>query len=119
MFSTNVSGIVSIEVTTATKSSYLKSVTINTGKQLDKIEYYTVTLNKPENGSIEGIDFGSESLRLFSSFPQFGGIVVAGDNERYVNLINMLRDETRRRKNSHEWQDCKPALYGSALWSKL
>ena len=66
---------------------------------LESIVYSTSIYHSPEELNIYAIDFGSESLRLLSSFPQFGGIVVAGDNERYVNLINMLRDETRRRKD--------------------
>ena len=51
-----------------------------------------------EEVNIYSIDYGSESLRRFESLPQVGGMVFQGDDEKYNNLIKMLKEEMAKRK---------------------
>ena len=51
-----------------------------------------------EEINIYSIDYGSESLRRFQSLPQVGGMVFQGDDEKYNNLLKMLKEEMARRK---------------------
>ena len=51
-----------------------------------------------EEINIYSIDYGSESLRRFQALPQVGGMVFQGDDEKYNNLIKMLKEEMARRK---------------------
>jgi len=44
------------------------------------------------------VDYGSESLRKYKNLPHVGGIVFAGEEEKYYNLFKMLREEIQRRK---------------------
>lgn len=44
------------------------------------------------------IDYGSESMRNYLSFPHVGGIVFASEDEKYYNLLKMLREEIQDRK---------------------
>lgn len=44
------------------------------------------------------VDFGSESLRIFNGLPHVGGIVFQGEDEKFYNLLKLLRGELQRRK---------------------
>ena len=44
------------------------------------------------------IDYGSESLRKYTSLSHMGGIVYAGEEEKYNNLLKMIREELQKRK---------------------
>ena len=44
------------------------------------------------------IDYGSESLRKYQSLPHFGGMVFSGEEEKYNNLLKLLKEELRKRK---------------------
>ena len=46
------------------------------------------------------IDFGSESLRSIMKLPHVGGIVFAGEEEKYSNLIKLMFEEQRKRKKA-------------------
>ena len=48
--------------------------------------------------NIYTIDYGSESLRRYQSLPQVGGMVFQGDDEKYNNLLKLLKEETNSRK---------------------
>lgn len=45
------------------------------------------------------LDFGSETLRMFDKAPQVGGVAMAADEEKIVNLFKMLNKEMERRKS--------------------
>lgn len=45
------------------------------------------------------MDFGSETLRMFEEAPQVGGVALAGDEEKVVNLLKMLTKEIEKRKS--------------------
>ena len=44
------------------------------------------------------IDYGSESLRSYLSCPHVGGMVFASEDEKYHNLLKMIREELQNRK---------------------
>ncbi len=45
------------------------------------------------------IDYGSESLRMFMNIPHFGGIAFNGETEKLNNLIKLIREEMKKRKD--------------------
>ena len=46
------------------------------------------------------IDYGSESLRRYEKLPQVGGIVFAGEDEKYHNLYKLIKNELKERKKA-------------------
>ncbi len=44
------------------------------------------------------IDYGSESLRKFKSLLHVGGIVFAGEDEKFYNLLKLIKEEISKRK---------------------
>lgn len=68
-------------------------------EQLLNAIIYTMCKNhSSEELNFYTIDYGSESLRMFSSLPHCGGMSFTGENEKYVNLIKMIKAETATRK---------------------
>ena len=65
---------------------------------LSTIIYYTCLNYSPEELNYYILDYGSESLRKFSSFPHMGGMVFAGEDEELKNLIKLIRNEIKERK---------------------
>lgn len=55
--------------------------------------YYT-----PEEVNFYLVDYGSESLRRYMNLPHVGGMAFAGEDEKYSNLIKMIREEIAERK---------------------
>ena len=44
------------------------------------------------------VDYGSETSRMFIDFPQVGGMVYAGDEEKFKNALKLVLDEIKFRK---------------------
>lgn len=65
---------------------------------LNAIIYSICKNHSPEEVNFYTIDYGSESLRMFTNLPQLGGMVFTGDSEKYVNLLKLIRNETVKRK---------------------
>lgn len=65
---------------------------------LSTIVYSSSKFHQTEELNYYIIDYGSESLRRYANLPQMGGIVFAGEDEKYHNLIKMLKEELRIRK---------------------
>lgn len=60
---------------------------------------YTLTKNYSSSQvQFYMIDYGSESLRRFLALPHVGGMVFSGEEEKYNNLLKMLREEIESRK---------------------
>ncbi len=66
---------------------------------LNTIIYSTTKFHKADELNYYIIDYGSESLRRFLSLPQVGGIVFSGEEEKYNNLLKLLKEELAKRKN--------------------
>ena len=67
-------------------------------KFLNALLYSFVNQYSPEDINIYAVDYGSESLRMFSQFPQIGGFVFSGEDEKFKNSIKLITEEIRNRK---------------------
>lgn len=65
---------------------------------LNTLIYATAKNHTAEEINFYAIDYGSESLRRFKNLPQVGGIVFAGEEEKYKNLLKLVREELQKRK---------------------
>ncbi len=65
---------------------------------LNSIIYSTIIMYTSEEINYYIIDYGSESLRKFNNFPQVGGMVFASEDEKFKNLIKLIRNEIKERK---------------------
>ncbi len=61
--------------------------------------YSLIKNHTPEEVSIYVMDFGSETLKNFENAPHVGGVVLAADEEKAVNLFKLLKAELERRRN--------------------
>ena len=60
--------------------------------------YSLCTTYVSEDINIYVVDCGSESLRVYSNFPQVGDIVYSQENDKLVKLITLLSEEVAYRK---------------------
>ena len=65
---------------------------------LDSIIYSTSKYHKSDEVNFYIIDYGSESLRRYINLPNVGGMVFAGEDEKYNNLLKIIRNEIIERK---------------------
>ena len=65
------------------------------------------------------IDYGSETLRKFSKFPQVGDVVLSDDNEKLINLTSMLFAELEKRKEMLADYSGSYELYNKSNKKKL
>ena len=66
---------------------------------LTTLAYSLIRNHTADEVNIYIMDFGSETLKMFEDAPQVGGIALAGDDEKVVNLLKMLAKEIDRRKS--------------------
>lgn len=60
--------------------------------------YQLIRHHSPEEVNIYLIDFGSETLKAFEKAPQVGGVVLAADEEKLINLLKLLHKEIDARR---------------------
>lgn len=65
---------------------------------LSSILYSTSILYKTKEINYYILDFGSEVLRKFDAMPQVGDIVYTGEDEKFKNLLKLVKKEISRRK---------------------
>ena len=65
---------------------------------LNSFIYSLCTRYKPENVNLYIMDFGSETLRMFYSFPQVGDVMFAVDTEKINKTFAVLNDLIIERK---------------------
>ena len=65
---------------------------------LNTIIYSTTKNHTAEEINYYILDYGSESLRKYSKLPHLGGIVFAGEEEKYNNLFKFIKEEITERK---------------------
>lgn len=70
------------------------------GKEMlvDAILYNTITTHDPKELNFYILEFGTESLRIFSKAPHIGDILFINDKEKIDNLFKMLRGDIENRK---------------------
>lgn len=66
---------------------------------LETLIYSTVKNYLSEEVNLYIVDYGSESLRRYQILPQVGGMVFLGEDEKFNNLLKMIKDEIRYRKD--------------------
>jgi len=66
---------------------------------LNAIIYSTLKEYTVEEINMYIIDYGSESLRVFQELPQIGNMVFMGEDEKFNNLLKMIKNELQYRKN--------------------
>ena len=72
--------------------------TLESENLLNEIIYTSCMHYTPDIINFYIIDYGSESLKIFNKLPHVGGVVLAGENEKYSNLIKMIKTELKDRK---------------------
>lgn len=65
---------------------------------LNTLIYSTAKNHSSEEVNFYVIDYGSESLRRYQKLPHVGGMVFASEDDKYNNLLKMLKEELQRRK---------------------
>ncbi len=70
------------------------------GKELllTTIIYSLITDHSPEEVNFYILDFGAETLKVFSKAPQIGDVVFSSENEKIINLLKMLQTKIDERK---------------------
>ena len=74
---------------------------VGSGKEnlLTTIIYTTCMDHSPDEVNFYILDFGAETLKIFSKYPHVGGVATIDDVDMITNLVNMLLQEQARRKN--------------------
>ena len=67
-------------------------------KMLSTLIYSTAKDHKAEEVEFYIVDYGSESLRKFEKLPHVGGIVYAGEDDKFNNLLKLIKEEMQFRK---------------------
>ena len=65
---------------------------------LSSIIYSAITSYNPDEVNFYILDFGAETLRMFSNAPQVGNVLSQGDTEQTENLFKMLASILEERK---------------------
>ncbi len=65
---------------------------------IDAMIYSTITRYTSSDINYYIIDYGSESLRKFSSFPHIGDIVYLDEDEKLLNLLKLINHKLSERK---------------------
>ena len=71
---------------------------IDSEMMLESIIVSIFSWYKSSEVNIYGIDYGSEFTRKYQRAPHIGGIVYAGENEKFENLCKMISEEINNRK---------------------
>ena len=65
---------------------------------LTTLIYNTCVNHSPEEVNFYIFDYGAETLRIFSKYPQVGCVTTADDQEQMMNTLVMIDQEVDRRK---------------------
>ena len=65
---------------------------------INAIIYSICKSHSAKEVNIYAMDFGSEQLRMFSGFPQIGGMAFVSEEEKIKNLFKLITEEIKNRK---------------------
>ena len=65
---------------------------------LSSIVYSLIITHGPDEINMYIIDFGTEIFGMFKKAPQVGDVIYISENEKLVNLFNLIRSELEKRK---------------------
>lgn len=92
-------GILTLDLTNVGNTAIYGMTGSGKENLLTSIIYDCLKSHSPEEINFYILDFGAETLKIFSKFPHVGGVATVEDNEMVLNLFNMLFDELAKRKN--------------------
>ncbi|MBR2245851.1 MAG: type VII secretion protein EssC [Bacilli bacterium] len=67
-------------------------------QMLESILYSTITNYDPQYINYYILDFGSQSTSMFKKAPHVGDIVYIGEDEKYKNMLKMIKNEINNRR---------------------
>ena len=91
-------GILTLPISTEGNTIIYGSAGSGKEQMLNAIIYDTITNHKAEEVNFYILEFGAESLRIFSKAPHVGDILYINDAEKINNLFKMLKGEVDKRK---------------------
>ena len=91
-------GVLSLPITENGNTIVYGSAGSGKEQFLNAVLYNTITNHKPEEVNFYILEFGAESLRIFSKAPHVGDILYINDSEKINNLFKMLKSEVDKRK---------------------
>lgn len=91
-------GLLTLPISTDGNAIVYGSAGSGKEQMLNAIIYSTMIMHKPEEVNFYILEFGAESLRVFSKSPHVGDILYINDSEKISNLFKMLKTEVERRK---------------------
>ena len=91
-------GMLNLRLTKDGNAIVYGSATSGKEELIQSLLYELMTTHKPEEVNFYILEFGSESLRVFSKSPHVGDILYLNDAEKIRNLFKMLQAEIDRRK---------------------
>ena len=65
---------------------------------LDTIIYSSTKNHSSKEINYYTIDYGSEALRRYEKLPHVGGMVTSGEDEKYHNLLKLIKNTLKERK---------------------
>ena len=93
-------GVVLYSLKTHGNTAIIGNDEVEREKLLIAMIYSIVTRFTPKEINIYIVDYGSEQLRVFNNFPQIGGMVFEGEDEKFKNLFKLVSQEVRNRKKA-------------------
>ena len=66
---------------------------------LTTIIWSSIIEHTPDEINYYIIDFGAETLRMFSKYPHVGEVLFQNEQDRIVSVMQMIADETEKRKD--------------------
>ena len=91
-------GILTLPLTDVGNTIIYGSAGSGKEQMLNAIIYNTITNHTSEEVNFYILEFGAESLRVFSKAPHVGDILYINDAEKINNLFKMLKTEVDKRK---------------------
>ena len=72
----------------------------DSGKEnlLNTYIYSIITNHTPDEVNLYIIDYGAETLKIFSKTPHVGAVCTIDDNEKLMNMLTLVDDELDKRK---------------------
>lgn len=92
-------GILTLDLTNVGNTAIYGMTGSGKENLLTTIIYNCCVNHSPDEINFYILDFGAETLKSFSKYPQVGGVATIEDKDMVVNLFNMIFDEFTKRKN--------------------
>lgn len=91
-------GLLTLPISTVGNTIIYGSAGSGKEQMLNAIIFNSMMYHKPEEVNFYILEFGAESLRIFSKSPHVGDLLFMNDTEKISNLFKMLKAEIEKRK---------------------